>query len=250
MKIKIFSIVLLFVIVTSICSCDFTLARDRGPEIWIDDIQYREEEPGIYNILWIQDKNREGNVIYVPDMIGDKIVNRIGGMAEEFMAGTTSCGVDTSHTERIYFPWTIEGTCINTTWFSSEGESMLKYVISATTKNRIGVGRHTDKKFVVPREYYEREHFGDLPANIAYLFNYEENPNNGYFFVDLLEESGKLTKPPYDPRREGYTFAGWYKDTECTEQWDFESDEVIISFDEEKNRIYEEFCLYAKWIAE
>ena len=250
MKIKFISIILLlFIVITSVCSCDFTLEKDLGPEIWIDDIKYREEEPGIYNILWIQDKNREGNVIYVPDMVGEKLVNRIGGQGTDFWSGPSYFSANVSHTERIYFPWTIVGTCINSAWFSSEGECPLKYVISATTANKVDRGYPGVRQFVAPRIAYLRG-YSDLPANIAYFFNYEENPNNGYFFVDLLEESGKLTKPPYDPRREGYTFAGWYKDTECTEQWDFENDEVIISFDEEQNRIYEEICLYAKWIAE
>ena len=85
------------------------------------------------------------------------------------------------------------------------------------------------------------------PANIAYFFNYKDNPNEGYFFVDLLESTGKLTKPPYDPKREGYNFAGWYTDPECTDKWDFENDVVTIEFDEEGKRIYEEVFLYAKW---
>ncbi|MBQ4585093.1 MAG: InlB B-repeat-containing protein [Clostridia bacterium] len=250
MKIKIFSIVLLVLLATtSVCSCDVNLDPDFGPEIWIDDIQYREEEEGIYNILWIQDKNREDNVIYVPDMIGDKIVNRIGGWSEKFIDRSYSFAADISHTEIVYFPWSIERVCYDSTWFSSEGECPLKYIISATTANEVDRGHPDYWQSVAPRVAYLRG-YSDLPANIAYFFNYEENPNNGYFFVDLLEESGKLTKPPYDPRREGYTFAGWYKDAECTEQWDFENDEVIISFDEEQNRIYEEICLYAKWIAE
>ena len=65
--------------------------------------------------------------------------------------------------------------------------------------------------------------------------------------MDLIEETGKLTKPPYDPKRVGYEFRGWYKDSKCEEEWDFEKDIVEIHFDEEGNRIYEEFCLYAKW---
>ena len=82
------------------------------------------------------------------------------------------------------------------------------------------------------------------------MFNYDNNPNEGYFFVDLIEESGKLMKPPYDPRRDGYTFQGWYKDEACIKAWDFENDTVTIQFDEEGNHIYEEIRLYAKWEAE
>ena len=104
----------------------------------------------------------------------------------------------------------------------------------------------------MPKKLYDNREFTKnanryVPANIAYLFNHEGSPNRNYFFIDIIEESGKLTKPPYDPKREGYTFAGWYKDEACTEIFDFDNDIVEIKFDEEGNRIYEEFCLYAKW---
>ena len=31
-------------------------------------------------------------------------------------------------------------------------------------------------------------------------------------------------------------------------EWNFEIDTVNIDFDEEGDRIYKEFCLYAKWM--
>ena len=45
----------------------------------------------------------------------------------------------------------------------------------------------------------------------------------------------KLTKPD-DPIKEGYTFAGWYKDDELANEWDFDTDVVT-----------EDITLYAKW---
>ena len=93
-------------------------------------------------------------------------------------------------------------------------------------------------------EYYNEAY---LPANISCMFNHAGNPNEGYFFIDLVEETGKITTPPYNPRREGYDFLGWYKDEACTEEWNFETDEVEILFDEKGNRVYEEIKLYARW---
>ena len=49
-----------------------------------------------------------------------------------------------------------------------------------------------------------------------------------------LSYGDKLTKPE-DPVKDGYTFAGWYKDSACTQGWDFETG---ISGD---------MTLYAKW---
>ncbi len=47
--------------------------------------------------------------------------------------------------------------------------------------------------------------------------------------------NGSITKPA-DPTREGYTFAGWYTDEACTEEYDFS---VAVTAD---------MTLYAKWV--
>ena len=54
--------------------------------------------------------------------------------------------------------------------------------------------------------------------------------------VTDLSSGDKLTKPE-TPVKDGYTFAGWYKDSACTQAWDFETG---ISGD---------MTLYAKWTA-
>ena len=41
---------------------------------------------------------------------------------------------------------------------------------------------------------------------------------------------------PANPERSGYTFAGWYKDVDCTQAWDFSKD--VVTGD---------MTLYAKW---
>ena len=64
----------------------------------------------------------------------------------------------------------------------------------------------------------------------------------------MIEKTDTIIKTPYDPKREGYTFAGWYKEPECINAWNFDTDVITIKFDEEGKRIYEEICLYAKWI--
>ena len=120
-----------------------------------------------------------------------------------------------------------------------------------------------EKKVIVPLLYYEYitetgkyGHNVDddqihieriMPANISFLFNYPDAPNHNYFLVDYIECTSKIQKPPYDPKRSGYVFKGWYKDAECTEIWDFENDTVNIQYDESGERIYKDIRLYAKW---
>lgn len=128
----------------------------------------------------------------------------------------------------------------------SDGSSDIFFVLPKSTYEKVIRGEPVGEDTIILSDKQEMY----LPANVSYLFNYQDNPNEGYFFVDLIEETGKLTKPPYDPKREGYEFSGWYTDAECTDKWDFENDVVTINFDEEGNRIYEEFCLYAKWEVE
>ena len=85
-------------------------------------------------------------------------------------------------------------------------------------------------------------------ANTAYFFNYEEAPNEGYFFINNFEYGGLIEDTPYKPIREGYTFAGWYKESECVNKWDFEKDRLHEEkYDEEGNFVFEELGLYAKW---
>ena len=48
-------------------------------------------------------------------------------------------------------------------------------------------------------------------------------------------EDGKAAAKPADPAREGYTFAGWYSDAECTRAYDFSTP------------VSRDVTLYAKW---
>lgn len=51
-----------------------------------------------------------------------------------------------------------------------------------------------------------------------------------------MTAQNKTMAAPADPERSGYTFAGWYKDADCTEVWDFSKDVVTA-----------DMTLYAKW---
>jgi len=49
-------------------------------------------------------------------------------------------------------------------------------------------------------------------------------------------EDGGLVTEPTAPMKEGYTFGGWYKESGCTNAWDFATDRVIA-----------DVTLYVKW---
>ena len=60
--------------------------------------------------------------------------------------------------------------------------------------------------------------------------------NQGTAVAPVTVKYGELLTAPEAPTLEGYDFMGWYKDEECTQAWDFDTDKV-----------YSDIILYAKW---
>jgi uncharacterized repeat protein (TIGR02543 family) len=98
----------------------------------------------------------------------------------------------------------------------------------------------------------ERQPDGRILANVSYLYNYENSPNDDYYWVDSYDNSTVKYIPP-EPTREGYTFGGWYKEAECINAWDFEVDktgpqiDVVIDSTIEDYNLEDITFLYAKW---
>ncbi len=59
----------------------------------------------------------------------------------------------------------------------------------------------------------------------------------GTGITKTLCAKGELLTPPDNPYKDGYYFAGWYKDAECTKAWNFDVDTVDT-----------DCTLYAKWL--
>ena len=89
-------------------------------------------------------------------------------------------------------------------------------------------------------------------GNTSYMFNYEKSPNNDYFFINNFESDSLIDNTPYEPIREGYTFAGWYKEPSCEDIWNFEEDR-LPKFEYDSDGYITNFVetkLYAKWVEE
>ncbi len=103
--------------------------------------------------------------------------------------------------------------------------------------------------YVTKREYFFISGDEFLIANVSYMYNYDNAPNNGYYWVDTYDES-LITFTPPKPTREGYTFGGWYKEADCINEWDFETDitgkEIVIDRKMTYDK-YDGIYLYAKW---
>lgn len=105
-------------------------------------------------------------------------------------------------------------------------------------------------KIIIYNKTSNKKHCEFQIANTSYLFNYEGAPNEGYFYINDFARGGKIEDTPYEPRREGYTFGGWYKEPECVNKWDFETDKLPEARYDEEGYItdFVETKLYAAWI--
>lgn len=76
-----------------------------------------------------------------------------------------------------------------------------------------------------------------LYANwLANMYSVTFDSNGGSSIEGLMTNFDSLLTEPTQPTQDGYTFAGWYKDSAYTEVWNFSSDKVTS-----------DVTLYAKW---
>ena len=111
-----------------------------------------------------------------------------------------------------------------------------------------------NKNYVSLKFYEELNEKGKIksnkiyPANLSYQYNYEDAPNDGYYWLDDYDNEN-IVFIPQDPVRIGYIFGGWYKEEECINKWDFGDDIIPAKEYDDKNKyIINETILYAKWI--
>lgn len=75
----------------------------------------------------------------------------------------------------------------------------------------------------------------DDTVTMTYYYNYSDAPDSGIYYSTRVM-AGRRPTAPAEPDRDGYYFADWYKDVECTQKFDFQQ-----SVDADTN-------IYAKWL--
>ena len=100
-------------------------------------------------------------------------------------------------------------------------------------------------------------------ANVLYYYNYLEDEAEDCYWIDDYNYGATIKYIPQDPVRDGYIFDGWYKEKECLNKWNFETDKLPDAVTEseclgnsvnvnemvfDERYLYQPTKIYAKWI--
>ncbi len=234
-----------------LCSSCITLACQ------IKDCQKNQEENRLNDNAGIW------HCKYMPD---SKIECRLGDWSTEYKA-------EHKYPDYIFFPSHINGEIavvklgypawVYTEIYDGSGKWFIPYTMRSISDgdgikmvSTLNVTEMNGQVFVPAKyEAYYKSKFPNAnvkAANVVYHMNYENAPFEFYcvdnYDYSVQESLSKITIIPPEPQHEGYIFDGWYKEKECVNKWNYETDSLpILKTDINGQVIYQETSLYAKW---
>ena len=199
-------------------------------------------------ILGLTDKGKEQEYLVIPESIDGRRVSRVGCTND----------IEANRVEELY----------GETYSDFQSEKLKKVFITSNVVMRSGWGNSRAFKKApnfeglfylkneddsIKMDHYTLPILGriqwHIKANVSYFYNYENAENAGYYWIDNCDYGSKIEYIPENPKRVGYEFAGWYKEEECINKWDYETDTLPEKKETEGGGIiYQETKLYAKWI--
>ena len=223
----------------------------------------RDEEWGYFTVKFYDDREtayitgltelgKQQRFLVIPEEVDGVKVSTIGERPLlQMWSSIGSADICSDKLEKIYIPFSI--SIISGSFRNSP--NLIK-VFSIT-------GEFVSGLEAPARNYYTNlAYLNDLTnaaqqiisrANVSYFYNYDIEENYGYYRIDDWDYGGKIEFIPPEPERKGYTFGGWYKESECINEWDFETDvlpeeRTEINEEGEEEVVYQETKLYAKWL--
>ena len=115
----------------------------------------------------------------------------------------------------------------------STGEAVEIYTPSGSNANHCTASVIAD---VRGNLYYTNDSGTLFALKAAPGYTVAFDTRGGSTVPSAMTAQNKTMVAPANPERSGYTFAGWYKDADCTQAWDFSKDVVTA-----------DMTLYAKW---
>ena len=222
----------------------------------------RDEEWGYFTVKFYDDREtayitglteegQQQRFLVIPEEIDGVKVYTIG--ERPLLQMWSSIGyadICSDKLEKIYIPFSTE--IISGSFRNS---SNLMKVVSIRDDYYINGFEYSIKRCYSREVYIERGYTRNcyVMSNVSYFYNYETEENYGYYWIDDWDYGGKIEFIPPEPEREGYTFGGWYKEPECINKWNFETDvlpeeRTEINEEGEEEVVYQETKLYAKWL--
>ncbi len=201
-------------------------------------------------IIGLTELGKEQEYLIVPETIDNKKVTEITNFisdpesVKKLYGDTINVNYESTKRKKIFIISNVKATSGLVTLFYREEVFYLDndsdYPYSCFVTNIKGRGK----------PFYDfssgRQKFS---ANVSYFYNYENAKNDGYYWIDNYAYGEKIEYIPENPTRDGYTFDGWYKESECINKWNFETDTLPEEkYNEEERKVYQETMLYAKWI--
>lgn len=188
-------------------------------------------------IVGFTESGMQQETLDIPSEINGYQVKRVGLFDEGgYMAGNHSRHVTCSENlKKLYIPSSIK----KIEYFKGENVSLM-ICDEHTDLNYSFFGTDYKDIYLCSSRYKELniQSTDIFSANINFNLNYQVEGLSKLFRIDNVENDDKITIPP-KPVRDGYSFAGWYTEPDCTNIWDFN-----ISPNIEDGH---ELVLYAGW---
>lgn len=282
---KVCSLILIAIVTFSISSCKLFDVQSSYEFIEYGDYIYALSKPTYNNksvtyLYGLTELGKQKKYLVLPSEYENKIVDYFGILCPTFMPGYRfKDDFSSDILEKVYIDFPLKGNDINNS--PSENDDKMAYTFVLWYiydyfgirhyKNRIKdvvIGNNIFFEYFLDNsiEGINNSNTKSYIGNVSYIYNYDSAPNDGYYWVDNYDNSLIEYIPP-EPTRQGYKFDGWYKEEDCTNKWDFNSDKTSssymyyevpneISTDEYKKfyseyistHMYVETKLYAKWV--
>ena len=250
MKKKMYLIIILVILLVSLVSCKFLKA---DYPIYNGEFEYSSE-----TIIALTEEAKIKDIIVFPSEIDGVVVQQIGLNTSY---GKSRTDFDNAAFTKVYLNSNIK---MITKDFLDQPKSFELY-ISSYVDNEYDIsyiiyrmGHSMDFSFDNTKIYcpyylydaicYLMRHMCEEKdiciANVLYCLN---DGTDKVFFVDDCDNT-KVNVTPPNPTRKGYKFIGWYKETECINEWDFKNDIIPAKqYDTNGDYLLKETKIYAGW---
>ena len=221
----------------------------------------RDEEWGYFTIEFNNEREtaritgltklgQQQRFLVIPEEIDGVRVSTIGERPPlQMWSSIGAADICSEKLEKVYFPtsvYIVAGSFRNSLNFT---KAMIIANEAVNGLDEAQITRYYSNKVYLGFTAHSQEYNGR--ANVSYFYNYDIEENYGYYWIDDWNYGSKIEFIPPEPEREGYTFGGWYKEPECINKWDFETDvlpeeRTEINEEGEEEVVYQETKLYAK----